>query len=99
MGQAKQRGTLVHRANEAKTRVEMLRPAALVCNHCKSDITTFDSLDVRNMKGITAAFGGLCQCGNTTIAMRGEPEAVAIAMETYQEVIGHEGIIGSQKLD
>lgn len=98
MGQAKNRGSQVARVEQAKARIEAMKPKTIVCNHCKADITDIRAMDSRGMDGIQGAFAGLCECGSTTYAMHGAPEAVADAMEALQIAMGHEGILGSQPI-
>lgn len=98
MGQAKLRGRLEDRVVQAKNKVDSLRPAKLVCNHCNTEFTEFEVLDAKGMRGITAVFGGLCPgCSHTTLAALGEPEAVAAAYVAFEEMMGKDGKIGFQK--
>jgi hypothetical protein len=97
MGQAKQRGTQAQRVAAAKARIDALRPEKLVCGACKTAFTEFDAMDTRNLRGIHAAFGGICpSCGETVLAFSGEKEAVANAMLAWQDAMGREGKLGAQ---
>lgn len=97
MGQAKQRGTKEQRAAQAKAKIDALRPEKLVCGSCKTAFTDFEAIGTRNMKGIHAAFGGLCpSCGETVLAFSGEKEAVANAMLAWQDAMGNESKLGKQ---
>ena len=54
-------------------------------------------MDTRNMKGIRAAFGGICpSCGETVLAFSGDQDAVADAMIAWQDAMGSEGKLGMQ---
>ncbi|MBF6989298.1 hypothetical protein [Cupriavidus sp. IK-TO18] len=97
MGQAKQRGTKEQRVAQAKAKIDALRPEKLVCGACKSAFTDFETMDTRNMQGVHAAFGGLCpSCGETVLALSGNPEAVANAMTAWEDAMGSEGKLGMQ---
>lgn len=98
MGQAKKRGSQADRIEQAKRRIEAMKPEKIVCNNCKAEITDVHVMDSRGMDGIKSAFAGICGCGHTTLAMQGDPEAVAAAMVAFQETTGHEGILGSQPI-
>lgn len=97
MGQAKQRGTKEQRVAQAKAKTDALRPEKLVCGACQTAFTDFHAMDARNMRGIRAAFGGICpSCGETVLAFSGEQDAVADAMIAWQEAMGSEGKLGMQ---
>lgn len=97
MGQAKQRGTQEQRIAQAKAKTDALRPEKLVCGACKTAFTDFDAMDTRNLKGIRAAFGGICpSCGETVLAFSGDQDAVADAMIAWQDAMGSEGKLGMQ---
>lgn len=96
MGQAKQRGSQAVRVEQAKARTEALKPEKIVCNHCQADITEIQPLDSRGMDGITAIFSGSCNCGHSTLAVLGDPNAAAEVMMAFQEAMGEKGKIGSQ---
>jgi len=98
MGQAKQRGSREERTAQAVARVETIKPKAIVCNHCKAEITDVHTMDVRGMRGIEGAFAGMCECGHTTWAVAGHPEAVAGLMESLHETTGGESILGSMPI-
>lgn len=98
MGQAKKRGSQSDRIEQAKALADKKKPATIICNHCKSGITEIQVLDSRGMDGITGAYAGICACGQTTLAMQGDPDAVATAMMAFQETMGHEGILGMQPI-
>lgn len=97
MGQAKNRGTPEQRAIEAKAKIESLKPASIVCNACKAEVTDIHTMDTRGMPGIHAVFAGMCECGNTSYAMSGEKEAIANLMLALESTHGDEGILGFQK--
>lgn len=99
MGQANKRGTRSDRIEQAKALVDKVKPAKITCNHCKSDITDIQVLDSRGMNGISGAYAGICACGQTTLAMQGNPDAVADAMIAFQDTIGHEGVLGMQQIE
>jgi hypothetical protein len=96
MGQARQRGTQAERTESAQARLEAIKPAAIICNKCKARITDVQILDSKGMPGIEAIFAGECECGDTTIAMKGEPAAVVKAMEAFQDSTGEDIILGTQ---
>jgi hypothetical protein len=97
MGQAKQRGTQEQRIEQAKAKIDALRPEKLVCGACKTAFNDFDALDTRNMAGIQAAFGGICpSCGETVLSFSGEKDAVANAMLAWQDAMENEGKLGKQ---
>jgi hypothetical protein len=75
MGQAKKRGTPAERAEQAKARIaaiETMMPKEIICNHCQAAITDIQIMDSKGMPGIEAVFGGHCDCGHTTLAIKGE---------------------------
>ncbi|MGN6318707.1 hypothetical protein [Trinickia sp.] len=77
--------------------MDALRPEQLVCGACKTAFTDFDAMDTRNMRGIHAAFGGICPaCGETVLAFSGEEEAVAEAIVAWQNVMRSEGKVRMQ---
>lgn len=97
MGQAKQRGSLEQRQAQARARIEATRPAKLVCNSCNADVTAIDPVSTRGLRGIDAIWMGNCQCGHTTFAASGNPEAVQAffdALSTDSELL-----LGSQSKD
>ena len=96
MGQAKQRGSQEERAKQAREKIEAMKPAMIICNACQAEITDVHAMDARGMPGIRAVFAGICDCGNTTHAMLGDPEAVADLVVAMEETIGEQGILGSQ---
>lgn len=96
MGQAKQRGSQDERARQAQAKIEAMKPAMIVCNACEAEITDVHAMDVRGMPGIQAVFAGMCDCGNTTHAMLGDPEAVADLVAAIESTSGEQAILGSQ---
>lgn len=97
MGQAKQRGSLEQRIQQAKRKIDPSTPDHIVCNNCKTEITDVQQLDTKGLRGIDAAFAGQCpSCSQSTYAVKGEPKSVAAFMEAMQKVTGSEPIIGSQ---
>lgn len=96
MGQAKQRGSREERAKQAQEKIEAMKPAMIICNACKAEITDIHAMDTRGMPGIQAVFAGMCGCGNTTHAMLGDRDAVADLVMAMEETIGEQGILGSQ---
>jgi hypothetical protein len=100
MGEAKRRGTPEERAQQARARVEALRPAQLVCGHCKTAFTTFDAIPAPGLHGIDAVFGGQCpNCGNDVVVFKGESKAVAEAMLAYERMMGENAKLGYQSAD
>jgi len=95
MGQAKQRGTKEQREAQAKAKIEAFKPASIVCNHCKAEITEVHTMDMRGMRGLDAAFAGMCSCGHTTWAIAGDREAAAGLAASMEETIGQEVMVGA----
>lgn len=78
MGQAKRRGTQEQRTQEARAKIEALRPDSLICNSCQHEITEIHEMPSRGIEGIDAAFAGICpRCNSSTYALKGEPRAIA----------------------
>lgn len=78
MGQAKNRGTLAQRVAGARARLEAMKPAFIVCNQCKTEVTDISLLDSQHLPGIDAVFGGTCpNCESEALAVKGEQAAVA----------------------
>ena len=98
MGQAKQRGSRDERAAQALAKVEAIKPKVIICNNCKAEITDVHTMDVRGMVGIEGAFAGMCECGHTTWAVAGHPDAVAGLMESLHKTTDGESIIGSMPI-
>jgi len=73
MGQAKQRGDKPHRIRQAVEKRELFRPKSIVCEACKSEVTSLEANESRNIPGIDAVFSGTCQCGTTSFAIHGDP--------------------------
>jgi len=96
MGQAKKRGSQEERAKQAQEKIAAMKPAVIVCNACKAEITDVHAMDTRGMPGIRAVFAGMCSCGNTTHAMLGDPEAVADLVEAIEATSGEQGLLGTQ---
>jgi DNA-directed RNA polymerase subunit RPC12/RpoP len=89
MGEAKKRGTPEERAEQAKTRLDSLRPSQLVCGECRTAFTEFEAI-----------FGGSCpNCGNDVLVFKGEPEAVADAMIAWERMMGADAKLGYQSAD
>ena len=54
----------------------------------------------RGLAGIDAAFGGPCPtCGESVVAFKGDSDAVADSILAWQDMIGSEGVVGSQSSD
>ncbi|WP_434515796.1 hypothetical protein AB6Q56_03480 [Dechloromonas sp. ARDL1] len=97
MGQAKQRGTLAQRVEQAQAKVEATRPEKLVCNHCSADVTQINPVSTRGLRGLDAIWVGQCACGHTTFAASGDPKAVEAFFFALSE--NTELTLGSQKKD
>jgi hypothetical protein len=97
MGQARQRGNRDARIAEAQARMEATRPDKLVCNGCGADVTTIHPVSTRGLTGIEAIWVGQCDCGQTTFAASGEPQAV----QAFFAALGSdtELTLGSQRRD
>jgi hypothetical protein len=99
LGQAKNRGSLEERIQQARQKTDESTPDQLICNNCKSEITEVHLLDTKGMRGIDAAFAGECPaCGQSTYAVKGEPNSMAAFMEAMEQATGSEPIIGSQAI-
>jgi hypothetical protein len=97
MGQARQRGNRDARIAEAQARMEATRPDKLVCNGCGADVTTIHPVSTRGLTGIEAIWVGQCDCGQTTFAASGDPQAV----QAFFAALGSdtELTLGSQRRD
>jgi hypothetical protein len=97
MGQARQRGNRDARIAEAQARMEATRPDRLVCNGCGADVTTIHPVSTRGLTGIEAIWVGQCDCGQTTFAASGDPQAV----QAFFAALGSdtELTLGSQRRD
>lgn len=99
MGQAKNRGSREQRIQAAQERKAALRPTALTCNDCGAAITDFDELDTQGLRGMEAAYAGICPgCGAVTHALKGDPEIVTAFAEFLEQEHG-ELNIGVQSKD
>lgn len=97
MGQAKQRGTAEQRAEQAKQRIEALKPDVIVCNDCETETHDIAVLDTRGMRGLEAAFAGICpKCQAVTYAYRGAPEAILKFSEFMAAEMGGNPMLGIQ---
>jgi len=97
MGQAKNRGTLQVRIEQAKTRIDAIRPKKIICNDCKGEINEITDLDVRGLIGIRGAFAGICpKCKSSTFAIDGDPEKVVDFMMAFEASMGKGSEIGIQ---
>ena len=76
MGQAKNRGSQAERIAQAQAKIEATRPELLVCNGCGGNVTAINPVSTRGLRGIDAIWVGQCECGQTTFAASGEPNAV-----------------------
>ncbi|MBP5986358.1 MAG: hypothetical protein KA538_04160 [Azonexus sp.] len=97
MGQAKNRGTQAERVAQAQAKIEATRPEKLVCNGCNADVTTIHPVSTRGLRGIDAIWVGQCDCGQTTFAASGEPQAVDAFFFALSE--NTELTLGSQSKD
>ena len=97
MGQARQRGNRDARIAEAQARMEATRPDKLVCNGCGADVTTIHPVSTRGLTGVEAIWVGQCDCGQTTFATSGDPQAV----QAFFAALGSdtELTLGSQRRD
>lgn len=97
MGQAKLRGNRDQRIAQAHAKVEASRPAKLVCNSCGADVTAVHPVSTRGLRGIESIWMGQCQCGHTTFAAAGNPQAV----QAFFDALGSDSdlLLGSQSQD
>lgn len=97
MGQAKQRGTAEQRVQQAKKRIEDIKPDVLICNECEVEIREIGVMDTRGMRGIDAAFAGICPaCHKPTYALRGDADAIADFGEAVSAEMGGEPMLGAK---
>ncbi|WP_153144671.1 hypothetical protein [Dechloromonas sp. H13] len=97
MGQAKQRGNREQRVAQAQAKIEATRPEKLVCNGCGADVTTIHPVSTRGLPGVEAIWLGQCDCGQTTFAANGKPEAVQAFFDALSA--DTELTLGSQRRD
>jgi hypothetical protein len=97
MGQAKNRGNKDQRIAQAQAKIEATRPEKLVCNGCGGDVTSIHPVSTRGLRGIDAIWVGQCDCGQTTFAASGEPQAVDAFFFALSE--NTELTLGSQSKD
>ena len=97
MGQAKQRGSIEQRIAQAQAKIEATRPEKLVCNGCGADVTSIHPVSTRGMPGVEAIWLCQCECGQTTFAASGKPEAVQAFFDALSA--DAELTLGSQSRD
>jgi hypothetical protein len=97
MGQAKKRGSLEQRVAQAQARIAASRPEKLVCNGCGADVTIIHPVSTRGLTGVEAIWVGQCDCGQTTFAASGEPQAVQAFFDALSQ--DTELTLGSQRRD
>lgn len=97
MGQAKKRGSQAERIAQAVAKIEAKRPEKLICNTCGGDVTTINPVSTRGLRGLDAIWVGQCDCGQTTFAASGEPQAVDAFFFALSE--NSELALGSQSPD
>lgn len=97
MGQAKKRGSQAERIAQAMAKIEAKRPEKLICNTCGGDVTTINPVSTRGLRGLDAIWVGQCDCGQTTFAASGEPQAVDAFFFALSE--NSELALGSQSQD
>lgn len=99
MGQAKRRGTQEQRTQQAREKIEALRPDSLICNNCQRPITEVHEMPTRGMDGIEAAFAGIChECKSDTYAIKGDPRAVALFYAYLKEQSSGRAKMGVQPI-
>ena len=97
MGEAKRRGNQGVRVANALSRLDELRPDAIICNGCKSKITKIETLEVRSIPGLEAAFIAHCSdCSSYTYALKGTPDAALSFQEYMEHEHGKEALFGIQ---
>lgn len=97
MGQAKNRGTLEQRVAQAQAKLVANKPEKLVCNGCGADVTQINPVSTRGLRGLEAIWVGQCECGQTTFAASGEPQAVQAFFEAIS--MDSELTLGRQSKD
>ena len=76
-------------------------PPFISCNKCggQAPKSTFEPLNVSEMKGIELAFSGICNsCKSMTIAVSGEPDAASALMAMLQDEVG-QGELGVESFN
>lgn len=97
MGQAKLRGSHEQRVEQAKARIDALRPAFIICNDCKAQITNIEVMDTRGIIGVDACFAGICEkCNGTSYAIKGTPEGCEAIAAALTNATGELPIMGIQ---
>lgn len=82
MGEAKRRGSYLERSASAKSKLDALRPKALTCSECSSEITEIHDGSTRHLKGIEAYFVGYCpECAKLNYKIFGDPPQLVAALE------------------
>jgi hypothetical protein len=100
MGQAKNRGSLQDRAEQAKARMDEIRPKKIICNNCTSEIHDIQDMDVRGLVGIRGVFSAICPtCKTATYAFDGEPDSVTELMLAMESTMSGPGKLGIQTKD
>lgn len=97
MGQAKNRGTQEQRVAQAQAKLAANKPEKLVCNACGADVTQINPVSTRGLRGLEAIWVGQCDCGQTTFAASGEPQAVQAFFEAIS--MDSELTLGRQSKD
>lgn len=97
MGQAKNRGTQEQRIAQAQAKLLAGKPEKLVCNACGADVTQINPVSTRGLRGLEAIWVGQCECGQTTFAASGEPQAVQAFFEAIS--MDSELTLGRQSKD
>ena len=89
MGQAKRRGTMNERVNNAEERKKKQIPTVIECNDCGAEISKIEALESRPLIGVTGAYVGKCTvCNSSTIGMTGDPETVKYYMQIFANSLG-----------
>jgi hypothetical protein len=100
MGEAKRRGTPEERAQQARARVDALRPAQLVCGSLQDGVHQFRCHPgagiARHRRGIRRSMPELRQRRGR---VQGRVKAVAEAMLAYERMMGESAKLGYQSAD
>ena len=77
MGEAKRRGSLEARTQDALARLRAALPDSVKCNNCGAELHEILPLDVQGMAGMRAAGVAVCaSCSHDTWAIDGTPDAL-----------------------
>lgn len=89
MGEAKRRGSLEARTQDALARLRAALPDSVKCNNCGAELHEILPLDVQGMEGMRAAGVAVCtSCSHDTWAVDGTPDALRKFQQFLEEEHG-----------